>query len=285
MLRRLLEALAAQDDDGSFAAEIVVVDNDSDRSAEATVRDVRNRTGIEIRYDCEPERNISLTRNRALRHATGNLIAFIDDDECPVRDWLVQLYRTLRTHGTDGVLGPVLPEFPSDAPAWLQKGRFFHRRRLATGTRISVGDGRTGNLLLRRSIFLAGDDWFNPAFGRTGGEDSDFFRRLFSLGYTFVWCDEAVVHETVPPERWRPSYHIKRLLRSGTQDGEWMRAGQLPSRGLIARNTAILGACAMLAPFSLLFGKRISTTVLQKLAYCGGVITGYYGMPLSRERD
>ena len=284
LLARLLDCLADQVVDPAFWFDVVVVDNDRNRSAEETVRRFSRRTEVETTYDCEPERNISLARNRAIRSASGNLVALIDDDEFPGDDWLVQLYRTLKMHNTHGVVGPVLPDFPPDAPSWLRKGRLVDRRRLHTGVRVSTEDARTGNVLLRRSI-CEGDFWFDPAFGRTGGEDSDFFSRQLCEGRVFVWCDEAPVYEAVPPERWRPSFYIKRHLRSGTQDGEWMRAGRLPSRGLIVKNVLILCGCVGLAPLSLLMPKQLRVHVLRKLAYCGGIVTAYYGLSILKYRD
>jgi succinoglycan biosynthesis protein ExoM len=286
LLQRLLEALAKQHTDGTFSYDVVVVDNDKERSSEAIVRRAAGESATEISYDCEPDRNISLTRNRAIRNARGNLIAFIDDDECPGATWLALLHTTYVSCGSDGVLAPVVPDFPPAAPPWLRKAGVFRRRRLATGTAIGEGDGRTGNLLLRTSLFTEGGCWFDPAFGRTGGEDTDFFHRQFERGGMFVWCDEAVVTECVPPERWTATFHIKRLLRAGTTDGELMRIGKLPSDGLVARNLMILCACAAATPLSwVLLPKHVWVRVAQKLAYCSGVVSAYFGFSILRYRD
>ena len=285
LLDRLLRALEQQTLDAAFRLDVVVVDNDADRSAEPTVSACQRRGILDIHYDCEPEQNISLTRNRAVRNASGNLIAFIDDDEAPVSGWVAALHRTLTAHAADGVLGPVIAEFAPGTPEWIQRGPFFHRRRLATGTPIAARDARTGNLLLRRSVFAEGDVWFDPAFGRTGGEDSDFFWRQSRTGRRFVWCDEAAAYEVVPPERCTASYHVKRYLRSGTLDGERMRTGRLASKGAIVRNAVIFCGCAAIAPFTLVLRKHISTRVFQKLAYCSGILTAYYGLSLLRYRD
>jgi len=285
LLDRLLRALERQIADEAFTFDVVVVDNDAERTAESTVGAARQRGIIDVRYDCEPEQNISLTRNRGVRNATGTLIAFIDDDEAPVPGWLAALYGTLNTYSADGRLGPVIAEFAPGTREWIQRGPFFHRRRLATGTAISAKDARTGNLLLHRSIFADGEPWFDPAFGRTGGEDSDFFWRQSRTGRRFVWCDEAAAYEVVPPERCTASYHVKRYLRSGTLDGERMRAGRLASQGAIVRNALIFCGCAAIAPFTLVLRKHISTRVFQKLAYCSGILTAYYGLSLLRYRD
>jgi succinoglycan biosynthesis protein ExoM len=285
MLGGLLEALALQQTVPGFAFDVVIVDNDSRRSAEPVVAAFARRGTVAAMYDCEPERNISLARNRAIRNASGNLIAFIDDDETPQTDWLVRLYATYVSCAPDGVLGPVLPEFPPAAPGWLKKANVFSRRRHATGARIGEGDGRTGNVLLQRRLFVEDGCWFDPAFGRSGGEDSDFFHRQFERGGTFVWCDEAAVAETVPPERWTVSFHVKRLLRAGTTDGELMRAGKLKSDGLVVRNAVILCACVALITPALLLPKYLWVRVAQKLAYSGGVVAAYWGLPLLKHRD
>ena len=278
LLGRLLNSLAGQVRTPVFCFEVVVVDNDKNGSAEETVRNFKLRTEMETIYDCEPEQNISLARNRAIRNARGNLIAFIDDDEYPGNDWLIQLYQALNRYKADGVLGPVLPEFPPGVPGWLRQGDFFDRRRLATGSIISQRDARTGNVLFRCTLFRDGELWFDPLYGRTGGEDSDFFRQQSRLGRVFVWCDEAVVHETVPPGRWRLSFHLKKSLRIGTVAGEVVRRGELPSTWLLARNLFLLGMFALLAPLMFVTRKHVRARIFVKVAYCAGYLFGFCGI-------
>ncbi len=284
-LASLLRAVAGQVTEDRFTFDVVVVDNDADRSSEYVVRRAARGSRIGFTYECEPERNISLARNRAIQHATGNLLAFIDDDETPGREWLLHLHRTMTAHDAHGVLAPVEPEFPANAPAWLKNGRVFRRRRLPTGARIAAKDARTGNVLVRRTVVDEGENWFDPAFGRTGGEDTDFFARQFARGHVFVWCDEAVVTETIPPERCTVGYHVRRLLRAGTIDGERMRVGTLPSDGLIARNAAVFCACAVLTVPALLAPKHLAIRIFQKLAYSGAVVAAYWGLSILRYRD
>jgi len=248
------------------------------------VRERAAGAAVEVHYDCEPQRNISLARNRALRNATGTLVALIDDDEYPVSDWLRRLHETLTESGADGVMGPVLAEFPPEAPAWLTRARVFDRKRFATGTRIGAGSVRSGNALLSRALFADGTMWFDPALGRTGGEDSEFFGRQLQAGRTFVWCDEAVAHEAVPPDRWGASFHIKRLWRSGTLSGRGIREGRLPST-LLATNAMQLGAYTAAAPIALVLPTYMRMRVAQKVAYCAGVLTAYVGLSTASDRD
>ena len=74
---------------------------------------------------------------------------------------------------------------------------------------VSQRDTRTGNALLRKALFTHSNIWFDPAYGTTGGEDSDFFQKQIRNGRRFVWCDEAVVHGTRHQERCTIQFHLK----------------------------------------------------------------------------
>ena len=89
LLNRLLEALASQATDAQFTYSIVVVDNDRLRSAEPVVSDFGRTSPVPVHYFVEPQQNIAMARNKAVEHADGNYVAFIDDDEFPTQDWLL----------------------------------------------------------------------------------------------------------------------------------------------------------------------------------------------------
>src|SRR5271157_640873 len=199
-LKRLLDELRYQDTGGCFTYSIMVVDNDYLRSAERVVLDFAAASPIHIKYCREPQQNIALARNKAIENADGEFIAFIDDDEFPTKGWLLTLFNALKEYDVDGVLGPVKPHFDHEPPRWVAEGKFYDRPSYSTGFVIDWRKGRTGNVLLRKGILVLGPQLFRPEF-RTG-EDQDFFRRLIEKGHVFIWCNEAVVYEVVPPTRW-----------------------------------------------------------------------------------
>ena len=84
-LGRLLQRLDDLITEDRFEYSAVVVDNDADGSAEATMLDWAQRSRVVVSYYLEPEQNISLARNRAVGEAKGDYLAFIDDDELPDR--------------------------------------------------------------------------------------------------------------------------------------------------------------------------------------------------------
>ena len=107
LLQRLLRELAGQDTGGLFTFSISIVDNDKLRSAETTVLNFAATSDVPVTYDVEPVQNICMARNRGIANATGDLIAFIDDDEFPEKQWLLNLYQAIHRDGVAGVLGPV----------------------------------------------------------------------------------------------------------------------------------------------------------------------------------
>lgn len=214
LLPRLFASLAGQKTGGVFDFSLVVVDNDSAGSSRATVSELASRFQLQVAYDIEPERNFALVRNRALGLAPGDYIAFVDDDEVPLEDWLLQLHATANKYAADGVLGPVRPYFHTQPPDWLLKSGLCERPRHPTGMVMHWKQTRTGNTLIRRAVFEDYGIWFDPHFG-TGGEDMDFFRRAIAAGCRFFWSEEAPVYELVPAERQQKSYHLKRALLQG----------------------------------------------------------------------
>ena len=111
----------------------------------------------------EPQQNISLTRNKAIANATGDFIAFIDDDEFPAKRWLLTLFEASGKYGADGVLGPVKCHFDEKPPRWVIKGKFYERPTYPTGFVIDWTKGRTGNVLLRRQILEDGGSAFSQS--------------------------------------------------------------------------------------------------------------------------
>ncbi len=280
LLRHLLEELRAQETNGLFTYSIVVVDNDHLRSAEATVSDFAAESPIAVKYCVEPQQNIALARNKAIENASGDLIAFIDDDEFPIKRWLLTLFEALNKYGVDGVLGPVLPHFDDRAPQWVIKGKFYDRPTYPTGYRLSWPETRTGNVLLRKAILDGTDPPFKPEFG-SGGEDVDFFRRMMERGCAFAWCNEGVAYEVVPLSRCTRRFLLKRaLLRGGTS------AKHPAHRIRNAAKSLIAVPCYTIAlPLLAVLGQHLFVRYLVKLCDHIGRLSAFVGLRLVTERE
>ena len=244
-LATLLDDLVAQE---CLPGQVVVVDNDVAGSARIVVERRRKAgTPFAIVYEVQPEQNISLTRNRTVALANGEWLAFIDDDERAPPLWLDQLTDIVRHTGADGVLGPVVPIVPVDAPAWIRRGGFYAWARQKTGAVVPPNKLRFGNVLLRASLLQATPAPFDPSFGRTGGEDGDLLGRLVQEGARIVWCDEAVVHEPVEAARLSLRWLMLRALRGGQDHARHSLNGRFGPLGTAGRVRFFLRALAQAA--------------------------------------
>jgi succinoglycan biosynthesis protein ExoM len=276
-LKRLLDALGGLDSGQLFTYSVVVADNDRARSSQAVVTAFAAVSSIPVSYCVQPQQNIALARNTAIEHAKGDFIAFIDDDEFPTRGWLLHLFETCTRYEADGALGPVKPHFDDVPPAWVLDGGFYHRPTHPTGFVIDWRTGRTGNLLINRRILAAEAEPFRPEF--LSGEDTDFFRRVIAKGHRFVWCNEAVVYETVPAGRWRRTFMLRRALMRG-------RMSLLhPTGRLLAIAKSVVAVPAYLAalPFALVAGQSKFMVCLVKLFDHAGRLLALFGLNPVRE--
>src|SRR5258708_33253399 len=259
LLKQLLEKLGEQQTCGLFTFSIVVVDNDSSQSAEATVSEFAASSAISIKYCIEPQQNIALARNKAIDNSYGEFIAFIDDDEFPTEHWLVTLFNALKSYEVDGVLGPVKPHFDKEPPEWVVQGKFYDRPSYSTGLGIEGKMGRTGNVLMKKQILTSLAQLFRPEF--RSGEDQDFFRRLIEKGYVFIWCHEAPAYEVVPPIRWTRSFILRRSLLRGACSVHHTTFGVRD----VANSVVALPVYTLALPFALLLGQGRFMILLVKL--------------------
>ena len=278
-LRRLLSNLERQRTEELFDYSVVIVDNDEAESAREIVDCFVRQAKISCSYCVEPEQNIALARNKAIENANGDFIAFIDDDEFPGEQWLLTLYKALNRYKSDGVLGPVLPSFEKEPPKWVLTGRFFDRPTHPTGHVLAWKHTRTGNALLRRSVFKKDHMWFDPAFG-SGGEDRDLFRRKIEEGFIFVWCNEAPVSETVPSIRWKRTVLLKRALLRGKMA---LNATESRLTSVLLSMLAI-ALYASLLPLFILLGHHVFMKYLIKGCDHLGKVLAFFGIDVVEEK-
>jgi len=259
LLSRLLKELGDQDTGGLFTYSLVVVDNDYLRSAEGVVSAFAATSMIPVLYCVEPQQNIARARNKAVENAHGDFVSFIDDDEFPTRSWLLTLFKACHEYGVDGVLGPVRPHFDEKPPKWVVKGKFYERATYPTGYVIDGSKGRTGNVLFKKQVFSSSERPFRPEF--RAGEDQDFFTRMIENGQRFIWCNEAVAYEVVPPIRWKRSYMLRRALLRGAIQPKTANFSALS----IAKSAVAIPAYTAALPFALLFGHHRFMAILVRL--------------------
>ncbi|AVA26193.1 MULTISPECIES: glycosyltransferase [unclassified Rhizobium] len=217
-LSRLLGSLDRVRGDHSFQfVEIVVVDNASvDAATREAVAGFRD-----IRYVFEPKAGLDFARNAALHAASGDIIAYLDDDVVVDRNWLAGLAKACRENpGVGGFTGLVLPyRLDTEAQIFFERrggfGRGFARREFHR-TRFDnplhpVGSGTLGagcNMAFNRALLIqlgSFDEALDTGAPLPGGGDLDIFYRVLRSGRPMIYEPQyAVYHEhreTIPQLR------------------------------------------------------------------------------------
>lgn len=193
----------------------VVVANNSGPSAHDHIESIVNESGLRAVCACividSAENNISAGRNLVLEHAQEQHLVFVDDDEYPIPSWLVALVDAMYKYDCKLVAGPILPVFPPLALPWVRSVDLHNTKGLSSGDIIDYA--ASGNFLMNRRGFE--DLTFGESFGKSGGEDTEFFLQLKDKGNQLHWCAEAIVYEDIPLSKSTPGYMIQRFMTQG----------------------------------------------------------------------
>lgn len=214
MLAEALASLADLTTDGAFTYEIVVIDNASTDETQAVIAAAAGRCKYSLRGILETQKGIIPARNRGIREARGQWIAFFDDDQLADPRWLAELYRGAREQKCRVVGGAVHLALPprevgrlSSTVRMLLGESILSQKPLRYGGRITPG---CGNLMVARTVFDEVGVFQLTIEGR--GEDTDLFMRIDAAGIEAWYLPAAIIHHMTPPERLTPAY-LKNLAR------------------------------------------------------------------------
>lgn len=270
-VQQTLESLDALRVPGGIDLRIVVIDNEVAPSAERLVRECAGTMRLPVLYVHAPARNISIARNAGLDAASAreaDWVAFIDDDERVDADWLSELMRRADETGADAVFGPSLADYGSDAPDWMRR-QDYHSNRPERRDGV-VQTGHTCNALLRWHGTGWEDARFDLARGRSGGEDTEFFFRLYHLGGAFETCETAIVREGVEPGRLSFQWLWRRKFRSGQSYASIARSGKERARLALSAAGKVL-ACGGGAALNMMSEERRNYWLLRGALHAGVV--------------
>jgi glycosyltransferase involved in cell wall biosynthesis len=185
--------------------EIIVVDNAP--RVGATFEAVAQLPGA--RYVPEPRPGLDIARNTGIRHSTGDIIAFTDDDVTVHSDWSWRLLEAFRAPEIMAATGLVLPATLDTEAQWLFEtlwsfnrgyqpktfdARFFEKTRALGAPVWEIGAG--ANMAFRREVFaqvgLFDERLDAGAAGCSG--DSELWYRILATGGTCRYEPSAVVY-------------------------------------------------------------------------------------------
>ena len=169
-------------------------------------------------------KGLSGARNTGVVTATGDVIAFLDDDAFADDQWLEEMVRPLSDPRVAGVGGWIVPNWPAEPPSWFPETFYWILGCSYAG--LPTADATIRNpigasMAMRSSVFerVGG---FTSGIGRVGltplgCEETELCIRYNAVAPNdrFVLATSAVVHHRVPVSRLTWSYFWRRCWAEG----------------------------------------------------------------------
>jgi glycosyltransferase involved in cell wall biosynthesis len=235
-LRATLKSFSSLVSPADLTWELLVVDNNSTDATRDVVESFARTAGFPVRYIFEKRQGKSVALNAGVAHASGEIIAFTDDDVLLHHDWLANLKRTFDEVDCSAVAGKVVPQWNHQKPEWLKmEGQFavtnFDQGDEAKEIRVPpIG----ANSAFRKDVFRD-HGLFRLDLGPNGDrhaitcEDWEFGERLMRAGERIAYCPTAIVYHPVDPNRTTKKYFLSWYYYNGIS---MTRTAGLPTEGI-----------------------------------------------------
>jgi GT2 family glycosyltransferase len=195
---------------------VLVVDNNSTDHTSSVLADWVRKFPVPLRRLFEPRQGKSFAANSGIAAATGQVIAFTDDDVRVRSDWLRRIVEGMDRYTCDYVGGPVIPLWEREPPSWFPPTNGllwgvialldYGAEPMDFGRRVPLGV----NMAVRRQAFER-IGVFDVRLGRKvgtllGQEQREWCLRARAAGLTGYYLPDVVVQHFVPADRLRKQY-------------------------------------------------------------------------------
>lgn len=288
MLKACLDSLMEQQVPPDWNVEILVVDNDANKTARPLIENYLAHSKFPISYFCEEKQGISFARNRCCDESlekSVDWLLFMDDDETAAPNWFMAYYEASQIYHGDVYSGPVRYIFPLDYADWLGNKGDTDTPDGTFKKRASTNNAFVNKIVLEQNGFNLR---FDNNLAYTGGEDTDFFIRYEKMGGKIIHVSQAIVVEEVTQNRLTITWRLKRQLSSSTNRVYVNKKIMGTSKAIILALKEFLrhsleGSIGLLiSPIFVLKGKNIFKRkyyhALRHLAKGVGSLTGIFNM-------
>lgn len=282
-LPNLCEALELVKVQSQLPSQIVVVVN-GDEHLSRLVRDAVGDVTIVV---C-PQLGVSFARELGLATATGDIVAFIDDDALPSPNWLEQLVKPFADDNVMMTSGWIVPKWVTSRPRWFPDEFLWvvgcsYEGLPESGAVIRNPIG--ASMAIRKSII---DDvgMFESRLGRNsadgnGCEETEYAIRAHQRfpEMVVIHAADSLVEHLVPAGRTTLRYFFTRCWREGRSKAILVdiagRSDSLSAERNYVRSTLPRGVAK---------GLRRVTTSGRSAAIIGGALTTAAGYVVMRCR-
>jgi len=202
--------------------EIIVVDNGSTDGTKALIDKYYDRC---IKYLYESKQGLSFARNTGWKAATGEWVAYIDDDAVASPHWVENIIEFIKMQNNQAAVvgGPAYLVWPVEKPAWLN-GKLLEFLSFVdhglSSCQLEPGQDLYGVNCVFRKKYLEQAGGFDAELGRVGcnllsGEETVLISEITKLGGEVFYVANALVWHHVSPERTSRKWFLRRCYWQG----------------------------------------------------------------------
>ena len=224
LLHRTLESISLATLPPDVSLRVIVINNNSTDDTTDVVSSFQNQLNVQC-ID-EPRQGHSISRNRAIRHANGDLLIWTDDDVIVDSNWVAAYVQAAR-HGTENSFwgGPIIPRFEADEPNWIRENwdmlsGCFAARDLGADTKpltrqcLPYGANFAIRTPIQKQLL------FDEELGRKptevyGEDELHLFGRLLDSGNRGAWIPGARLHHVIEAARTTEDYVRRYFVGQG----------------------------------------------------------------------
>lgn len=220
-LKRTIESLCQASGPQGVEYEILVVDNRSTDNTRGVIGAFA-RESHRLRYVLETVRGVTSARNRGIREARGEIIAFLDDDVEVSPRWMHEVIRAFEDPSKQVIQGRIRLRLEGARPPWFSAKceELLAMSDEGEETRPLQRYLISANAAFRRGVFDR-VGYFNPTLGpgRSGyNDDVDLSKRLRAAGIQEWYAPGPWVEHVVFLERLSKRAFFLRCFRQGVSD-------------------------------------------------------------------
>ncbi len=211
-LRKTLESLISMDVSDGTEWEVLVVNNNSSDNTDKVMDEFMQLNSLDLKCLIEKKQGKSFALNTAIKNASGDIIAFIDNDVIVDKNWMKGVIKGVNTYKNSGGFGGRIVFADNHKHSDLLKSDKTHNalrgflRDNGHEDREFINALPSGaNMFFKREI-IAKNGFFRTDLGPIGNtpgtsEDTEFCRRLIKRREKLMYIAGAVVYHPVETER------------------------------------------------------------------------------------
>lgn len=173
--------------------ELIIVDDRNNQQLGQSLKEGECSRFLALKYIPLSHKGPAVARNAGIKNASSEILAFIDDDCVADSDWVKLILETHKLNPDKPVVGGLT--YVSECKNMSLVSQFLINHSIGAGlNKEEISFFPACNVSIKKRIFL--EHLFNENFSFPGGEDLEFFWRIFKQGHRFVWNKNIkVVHD------------------------------------------------------------------------------------------